>query len=178
MAYVLRIALLLFCLSQSYFAKKKMAFLGLLHKSPSSLFTFSEYLKTSPSPPLSPFSSSFLLCLSTSSFPPPPLLPTELFSTPFLAPREEQPSRDHLLGTILITVSYGLVLMKILQVIECCFCWRSETGMWRLWCQRWRNWACPPWQSSADTHHVQVSCMPIFSLVSPVLLLTGHWNFY
>lgn len=112
-AYVLLIVLLLFCLSQFYFAKKK-AFLGPLHKSPSILSTLPEYLKASPSPPLPP--SFPLFCSACPLFVPPS--PYPLSPPPFPAPREE-----HSLGSYR---SYNCelypVLRKILQVIERRFC--------------------------------------------------------
>lgn len=94
-AYVLQRVLLLFCLSQFYFAKKK-AFLGPLHKNPSILSTFPEYLKASPSPPLPP---SFPLFCSAC----PPLhslLPTLLFSP--LLPLHPEKSILLLVHTVLM----------------------------------------------------------------------------
>lgn len=125
MVCVLLIVLLLFCLSQLYFAKK-MAFLGLLCKNPSILFTYQNVYRHLLSPPLSPLSFSFLFCLSTSSSPSSFLT---LFSPPSsLAPREEQPSQSHLLCTVLVTVSYILVLRKFIKSWStvCINCSRSE----------------------------------------------------
>lgn len=119
-AYVLLIVLLLFCLSQFYCATKK-AFLGPLHKNPSILSTFPEYLKASPSPPLPP---SFPLFCSAC---PPLYLPFSLPCSsppPFLAPREEHTSLSSYCS---YPCKLYPVLRKILRVIEHRFYSLSET---------------------------------------------------
>lgn len=107
-AYVLLIVLLLFCLSQFYFAKKK-AFLGPLHKNPSILSPLAEYLKASPSPPL----PLLFLCSA---------LPVHLFMPPSPYPAllpllSLHPEKNILLlaHTVLITVSYTLFLGKFFE---------------------------------------------------------------